>query len=408
MAHELPARLSRAPLQVFAGTGRVVEHVAFAVDHHVRRREALQHLRLDRSAQGERPGGRLPAARPRGSAARAARTSSSGSCGRVDAMVAAPEDALLLVERREQIGVLRHVLRDAEEQEAAWPQRIVEDRNDLACRSASEVDQQVAAADQVDPGERRIAQDAVGREDAQVAHLLASAEKVPPSSMKKRCRRSGETPSKQRWPGSAPARATASAALVDVGAEDLHLGRHCAAWSMCSRSRMAIEYTSSPVAQPGTQTRTASSRAPALEQLRDDLLAPAPRRRRGRERTTVTPISRSRNSSVTSSGSRRSRVDIGGERRRAARPACAAGPGAGRSSPCSRRSRGRPGRAGWRRSRGARPRPAPASVWPGRPLSRCSVGTKLRTYSASFVAHGLDRHTRSTRPVAIALDGMLA
>ena len=47
--------------------------------------------------------------------------------------------------------------------------------------------------------------------------------------------------------------------LVDVGGEDLHARHGGAAVSMCSRSRMPIENTSSPVAQPGTQMRTVSS-----------------------------------------------------------------------------------------------------------------------------------------------------
>src|SRR4051794_22213965 len=52
------------------------------------------------------------------------------------------------------------------------PQRIVEDRNDMVLRLGPEVDQQVAAGDQVDARERWVAQHAVRREDTEVTHLL--------------------------------------------------------------------------------------------------------------------------------------------------------------------------------------------------------------------------------------------
>jgi hypothetical protein len=90
-------------------------------------------------------------------------------------VLAAAEDALDLVLGREQLGVPGDGLRDAEEQEAARAQRVVEQRDHLLLQPPAEVDQQVAAGDEVEAGERRVADQAVRREDAQVAQLLRRA-----------------------------------------------------------------------------------------------------------------------------------------------------------------------------------------------------------------------------------------
>ncbi len=63
-----------------------------------------------------------------------------------------------------------------------------------------------------------------------------------------------------------------------------------------------MEYTSSPVAQPGIQTRTVRRRAPALEQLGHDHRASASNASVSRKKL-VTLISRSRNSGCASAGS---------------------------------------------------------------------------------------------------------
>ena len=57
-------------------------------------------------------------------------------------------------------------------------QGVVEDRNDPVLQIVVQVDQQVAAGDQVDAGERRVADQAVGGEGAEFADFLADGEAV--------------------------------------------------------------------------------------------------------------------------------------------------------------------------------------------------------------------------------------
>ena len=83
---------------------------------------------------------------------------------------------MFFLERYEQIVELAHALRGAKEQIAIGTQRIVEGRNHLALQIEAEIDQQVAAGDQVDAGKGWVANHVVWREDAQVAHFLGHRE----------------------------------------------------------------------------------------------------------------------------------------------------------------------------------------------------------------------------------------
>ena len=85
---------------------------------------------------------------------------------------AALEDAVLLVDRGEELAVLADALGGPQEEVAARLERVVERRDDLFLELAAEIDQEVAAGDQVHPRKRRIADDAVRREHANVAHRL--------------------------------------------------------------------------------------------------------------------------------------------------------------------------------------------------------------------------------------------
>jgi hypothetical protein len=82
------------------------------------------------------------------------------------------KDPVLLVQRREQISVLRHVLRLAKKQIATWAQRVVEDRDQCVLLAGVEVDQQIATRDQVDPRKRRVADQAMRGEDTHVPRRL--------------------------------------------------------------------------------------------------------------------------------------------------------------------------------------------------------------------------------------------
>src|SRR5262249_45131519 len=59
-----------------------------------------------------------------------------------------------------------------EEQEAIWLERVMEDRDDVTLQLAVEIDEEIAARDQVHARERRIAHHAVRREHAHVADRL--------------------------------------------------------------------------------------------------------------------------------------------------------------------------------------------------------------------------------------------
>ena len=82
------------------------------------------------------------------------------------------KDSMLLVDCGEQICVTRDALRRAQEQVAAGLERVVENGQDVVLQLGVEIDQQIAARDQVHARERRIAHHAVRGEDAQVAHFL--------------------------------------------------------------------------------------------------------------------------------------------------------------------------------------------------------------------------------------------
>ena len=65
--------------------------------------------------------------------------------------------------------------RAAEEQEAGLVQAVVEGRQDPLLQRLVEVDEDVAAAHQIQLGERRVAGQVVPDEDAQIAHRLADS-----------------------------------------------------------------------------------------------------------------------------------------------------------------------------------------------------------------------------------------
>src|SRR5690349_15492022 len=78
----------------------------------------------------------------------------------------------MLIDRREEIAVSRYRLRQAQEEIPVRLQGVMEDGHHPSLQIRIEIDEQVAAGDEVQPRERRIAQDAVGRENAEIADLL--------------------------------------------------------------------------------------------------------------------------------------------------------------------------------------------------------------------------------------------
>ena len=156
-------RLAARLLEVVAGRPVELVHVEVAIDQDARRREALQQRALERvagAARGSR-GERRPVASVRLAARRADQREIH------DVVARRPEPAVdppFLRYWLEQVLLPGDALGGAEKQVPALAQREVEQGEHLLLDLRLEVDQQVAAADQIEPGERRVLQQVLGRE----------------------------------------------------------------------------------------------------------------------------------------------------------------------------------------------------------------------------------------------------
>ena len=210
-----------------------------AVDDHVGRAIAVEQLAL-----GQRLAARLVVGPPRVAAGGILRRSPSGavsgnSGSRRSSWVRRRKMRCGLSTVANRPGVAGHVLRGAEEQVAVLVERVVEQRNQPVLQFGVEIDQEIAAGDQVELGERCVAQQVVRREQADLAQVrgdpvgavLAQEVAVQPV---------GRDVARDRRGIAADAR-DLERVLIDVGGEDLQLRRDLAPCGMCSRSRMAIE-----------------------------------------------------------------------------------------------------------------------------------------------------------------------
>ena len=168
---EVEARRARRRLEVGAGLPAELHDLHVGVDDDAGRRVPAQDetvgLLLDR--------GRAPA---RLVLLRARRRSDLGVAGDAEAEVGRrprfpPVDLVLLVNGREEIREPADALRGAEFQEAGGLERVMEDRDDALLQRGAEIDQHVAAADQVELRERRVPRHVLRREDARVPNRLA-------------------------------------------------------------------------------------------------------------------------------------------------------------------------------------------------------------------------------------------
>ncbi len=80
-----------------------------------------------------------------------------------------PVDQRLRREGGELIGRAAEILRASEHQESARCERVLKQRHGLFLQLRIEVDQDVAAGDEIDPRVRRVAGHVVGGEDAELA-----------------------------------------------------------------------------------------------------------------------------------------------------------------------------------------------------------------------------------------------
>src|SRR5207302_7649240 len=88
-------------------------------------------------------------------------------------MVAALKNAALSIERCKQLGMLGQRLGGAEKQITARAERVMKHRHEPLLQLLVEIDQEIAARDQIDAREGRVADYAVRRKDAEVPHVLA-------------------------------------------------------------------------------------------------------------------------------------------------------------------------------------------------------------------------------------------
>lgn len=161
---------ARDRFEITAGTTREMQHVALQIDHDegggIALGDGLGHAG-DRGAGALR--GRL-AGSGRSIAAIGRNTLAQRKIGYgADSGGRAPEQAVAAIDRGEQFLVPGDVLRCAEKQQSAGAQREMEDRDDAVLQVGVEVDQQIAARQQIDPRKRRVLDDVVRREDAQFA-----------------------------------------------------------------------------------------------------------------------------------------------------------------------------------------------------------------------------------------------
>ena len=159
-----------------------------------------------------RAGGRRPGAPRPGRAGR-----------RADGRREPLAEPVLGVHRAEQVPVGGDRLGRPEEQVPARPQGVVEQGDQLLLQVRPEVDEQVPARDQVEPGERRVADQVVAREQAQLPDLLdhvvlaALLEEEPLEPLGRHVLGDRQRVGPLAGDGQGP--------LVDVGGEDLDLGR---------------------------------------------------------------------------------------------------------------------------------------------------------------------------------------
>jgi len=167
-----PARRHPAALLQKAGRRRrEMQHVPPIVDEDAGRRRLLE--RCDVHLAGGRAGG----------GRRLALDTEPGRGGRgedrgqlrtlVGRIVAHGEDAMLVIDGLEQL-VVRH-LRRAQEQIALVAACVPEDGDDVLLEIAIEIDQQIAARDEVQSREGRIAKQTVNRKDQMVANFALDA-----------------------------------------------------------------------------------------------------------------------------------------------------------------------------------------------------------------------------------------
>ena len=171
VAELLPERRVHRDVVELLGGGVPGDDRVRWIDHHDRGLERLDHgLRAE---PGQLLAARLPGLRAERRVV--GRDRLAGQVRRRHAL----EDPPLEVEGDEPAGARQHRLGFAEEEIAALPDGVLEARRDAALEVAVEVDEDVAAEEQVDVRQRRILRNVVASEDAPLPEVAPQAVHLP-------------------------------------------------------------------------------------------------------------------------------------------------------------------------------------------------------------------------------------
>ena len=171
---DVHAGLTRGRFQVLAGAAVEVEDVAAFVDQRAGRGVLLQQRPFGQLAHRDLAfAGRLPGGPCDGSISRQGREKPRAV--RAGDLLFALIQLRLAIQRGKKVHELAHGLRRAQEEHAARVQRVVEQGNELLLQFPSHIDQQIAATDQVEFGERRVFDHVLLGEDHHVADALVDA-----------------------------------------------------------------------------------------------------------------------------------------------------------------------------------------------------------------------------------------
>jgi hypothetical protein len=166
------AGLARRGLEVRAGVPAELHDLQIGAHDHARRRVAAQDQAIGLVLRVE-PGARVPVHLARGPIGRVGARPLPPPAGELEAYARGGRvlhvDLVPLVDRREKLGVPGEGLRRSEHQVPGRPERVVEDGHDALLQDRLEVDEHVAAADEIEPRERGIAGEVLPREDAAIA-----------------------------------------------------------------------------------------------------------------------------------------------------------------------------------------------------------------------------------------------
>ena len=179
-AQDVEAGRARHRLEVRPGAAPEVDDVEVLVDDHAGRPVELEDLPLAPALArllADRCGDAGLNRRRRVGACTPKPKSSAGGRGDVRFAV----DLVLAVDERNSIRGVAHGLRGAEQQEAGRLQRVVQDAQHPLLHRRLQVDEQVAAAHQVEPRERRVLGDVLVREHHHVADAPRDLVLRPPS-----------------------------------------------------------------------------------------------------------------------------------------------------------------------------------------------------------------------------------